>query len=180
MKTENTSILAQALAMLPVVHAAFDGAVGVAVADTEKILKYLPAKNLDFRTPLNSPIAEGSGLERLLRQNLTRLTARIGSQLHGVPYVVRIGAIPGIAGKVVGALVISQATDRQERFRFCAEMLKSQLAALSGVGESLRARGASAPAVNRSSAVAIADRVNRIGQELQKAVQLLEQEAESA
>lgn len=178
MKSENDHILEQASVALPVVHRVFNGEVGVAVADADKILKYLPAKNLDFRTPVNSPIAEGSGLQRLIRQGLPHLTARIGKELHGVPYRVKIGAIYNSVGNTVGALVITQTTDSQERLKRLASMLSGQVEALRNVGDDLQAGRPDARVSDESSAGAIADRLSKIGQELQRLAQLLDKEAE--
>lgn len=93
MNAENDTVLAEVARVLPLVQAALGHEVGIALTDREKILLYKPAQNLDLHTQPNSPLREGTGLYRIIHEQVPHTTIRVDKALHGVPYVAKAGAV---------------------------------------------------------------------------------------
>jgi hypothetical protein len=78
-------VLEKVATALPIIHKAFNGAIGISLTDTEKVLSYYPAKDLDFKTPINFSFREGSAVFEFMQKKLPYLKKRMDSQLHGFP-----------------------------------------------------------------------------------------------
>lgn len=140
MNDERQNILDKVATVLPTIHRAFDGEIGVALTDTEKFLMYHPAKNLDFRTQINSTFKEGSGVYRLMHEDLPFLKVKMDKRLHGFPYVVMVSAIKASHNDTIGAIIVSQSLDRQATLKDMASNLLNNVSSLAGTAEEITAQ----------------------------------------
>lgn len=139
--SEKQSCLDKFLVVLPLVHRAFDGEIGIALTDTEKFLMYHPAKNLDFATKLNTPpFREGSAVDILMRKKLPYLKQNMDKKLHGFPYRVMVVAISNDQEETIGSIVISQSLDHQATLKEMAADLLNNLSTLASTSEEVTAQ----------------------------------------
>ncbi len=75
---ENQAVLAEVARVLPIVQAALEQKVSIAVSDDEKILLYMPAKDLDLHVEINSPIRKGAGLFQITHEKVPQTTKGTG------------------------------------------------------------------------------------------------------
>lgn len=162
MSSKNEDILEKVAAVLPLVHRAFDGEIGVALADTEKMLMYYPAKDLDFKTPANFRFRKGSALYELIYDKLPYLKRRMDKQLHGVPYNVMVTAIYNDLNETIGAIVISQSLGRQSSLKDMAGNLLNNISTLASTAEEITAQS--------EEITGIAHTLARVAQESQNKV----------
>ncbi|MDF2572996.1 MAG: yfmS 9, partial [Sporomusa sp.] len=66
---ENEIIFEKLKYSLPLVQAVLNYEVGVALVDREKVLMYLPAKDLDLRVAVNKKLGEGTGLYKVIYED---------------------------------------------------------------------------------------------------------------
>jgi len=140
MRQVNREILEKVAMVLPVLHRAFDGAIGIALADKEKILLYKPAKDLDFRTPINAPFKEGSAIYKFTQERLPYLKERRDNKLHGFPYQVMLSAIRNDDEEIIGSLIISQSLDWQVSLKGMADNLLNSISTLASAAEEITAK----------------------------------------
>lgn len=140
MNSENDGIMEKVAVTLPLVHRAFDGDIGVALADTEKILMYYPAKNLDFKTPINFPFREESAVYELVHKKLPYLKKTMDKQLHGYPYKVMVTAITNNVNETIGAIIISQSLDHQSSLKDMASNILYSAGTLASTTEEISAQ----------------------------------------
>lgn len=149
MREEDAHVLQQVAAILPMVQAALNHEVGIAVTDKEKILLYRPANNLDLHTEINSPLRPGTGLYRVIHESLPQVTMKVDKALHGVPYVARAGAIYNSCGETVGALAFTQSLERQNALMEMATSLMNNISTLASTAEEITAQSQEISAVTR-------------------------------
>lgn len=144
MHDENKAVLETVATALPMFHRAIDGELGVALTDTEKFLLYLPAKDLDFRTQINSPIKEGSGVYRLIREKRSHLKTKMGK------YTVMVGAVYNNHGEIIGAIAVSQSLERQEALKEMADNLLNNISTLASTAEEITAQSQEIMGITRT------------------------------
>lgn len=152
MTSENESILEKIAATLSLVHKAFDGEIGVALADTEKILLYYPAKNLDFKTPINFPFREGSAVYELIHKKLPYLKKTMDKQLHGFPYKVMVTAINNNIHETIGAIIVSQSLEHQSSLKDMASNILDNISTLASTTEEITAQSEEIAGIARTLA----------------------------
>lgn len=152
MGSEQEGILEKVAAALPLVHRVFDGEIGIALADTEKMLMYYPAKDLDFKTPSNFPFREGSAVHELIHKKLPYLKRKMDKTLHGVPYKVMVTAIYNNANETVGAIIISQSLDHQSSLKDMAGSLLNNISTLASTTEEITAQSEEIAGIARTLA----------------------------
>lgn len=152
MNDENHAILEKVAFLLPIVHRAFDGDVGIALSDTEKFLAYYPAKDLDFQIQVNQPLKEGSGAYRLIHENISSLTTRIDKKVRGFPYKVMVGAVYNDDNVIVGSVVLSQSLGRQDTLKDMAGNLLNSISTLASTAEEITAQSEEITVITRTLA----------------------------
>ncbi|WP_371373770.1 methyl-accepting chemotaxis protein [Sporomusa aerivorans] len=136
----NQNTLEKVITVLPIIQGVFDHEIGVCMSDMHNVLLYSPAKDLDFHTKINSPLKPGSAIYRLIKERLPYLTARMDKKLHGVPYQVRVGAIYNQQKEMIGAVAITQSTDRYETLKEVAGHLLNNISTLASTAEEVTAQ----------------------------------------
>lgn len=163
MNSDNQAILDKVAAVLPLVHRAFDGEIGIALADNEKFLLYHPAKDLDFRTKLNTPpFKEGSAVDILIRKKLPYLKMNMDNQLHGFPYKVMAVAIYNENKEIIGAIIISQSLDHQANLKNMAGNLLNSISTLASTAEEITAQSEEMAGITRTLAETAKDSQKQI------------------
>lgn len=148
--SDNQDRLDKFAAVLPLVHKAFDGEIGIALTDTEKFLMYHPAKDLVFPTKLNTPpFRDGSAVAILMRKKIPYLKMNMDSQLHGFPYRVMVVAIHNNNEETIGAIVISQSLDQQATLKNMAGDLLNHISALASTSEEITAQSEEIAGITR-------------------------------
>ena len=138
---ESDEILLEALStFLPVIHRAFNGEVGVALADREKFIFYAPAKDLDFEIRKHQVLKEGSGAYRVIHEKSQMLQTTIDKKVRGFPYKVMVGAVNNQYGDIVGAVVFSQSLARQDQLKEMAANVLKNISTLASTAEEITAQ----------------------------------------
>lgn len=158
------TILEKFTVALPVFHAALDQEVGIQLTDTEKVLLYIPAKDLNFHTKVNATIKEGSGVQKLLREKLSHLTLRMDRQLHGVPYTVKIATICDDVGEIIGTVAVTQSLDRQDSLKKMANEVLININTLLCNAEEITAQSKEITVVTRALANLAKESENRVAE----------------
>ena len=150
MERESQNILDNVMAVLPMLHRAFDGEIGVGLADTENILLYLPAKDLDFGTKPPSPLKEASAVYKLIHGNMPHLKMKMDKKFVGVPYLIMVSAIKNDRNDTIGAIMISQSVERQAALKDMAGNLLNNVSTLAGTAEEITAQSEEIMAIVRT------------------------------
>lgn len=140
MADENQIILEKVAQSLPFVQQALDNEVGIVLSDTEKILSYIPAKDLDLHVEVNTPMKVGSGIYRILHEKLPRITTLVDKKLRGVPYSAKASPIYNSRHEVIGVISITQSMERQEALQEMARELLNNVSELASTAEELTAQ----------------------------------------
>lgn len=161
--SDNQGVLGKFAAVLPLVHRAFDGEIGIALTDTEKFLMYHPAKDLVFPTKLNTPpFRNGSAVDILMRKKLPCMKMNMDSQLHGFPYRVMVVAIHNDNEETIGAIVISQSLDHQATLKNMAGNLLNNISTLASTSEEITAQSEEIAGITRILAEAAEKSQNQV------------------
>ncbi|QDR80297.1 hypothetical protein [Sporomusa termitida] len=88
--------------------------VGVTVTDLEKILLYIPAKNLDMRARAGDPIPPGSAMAQAIKEK-RRVVRRGDKTLFGMPYIAACCPIFNETGAVIGGISVAESIDCHRR-----------------------------------------------------------------
>lgn len=115
------------------------GDTGISVSDTEKYLRYLPAKKLDLKIDPGLSIKAESAVRQAMNEN-RRVTRQFDKTLFGVPYLVIAVPIPDENGKVIGGLAVTESTDRQEHLRTMSGGLRDSTSVLASTTEEVNAQ----------------------------------------
>lgn len=140
MTEDDLAILENTAQILPMIQQAFDGEIGIALTDREKYLLYKPAKDLDLRNQVNDRIKEGTGLSRLFRENLPFLAMKVGKELYGVPYVVKVSSVYNTCHEMIGAIALTWSVARQEALKAMAGEVLNNVSTLASTTEEVTAQ----------------------------------------
>lgn len=152
MSDENLRILENVASAMPLFQNAFENTIGVALTDREKYLLYKPAKDLDLRNQVNDRIKEGTGLQRLFRENLPFLTMRVDKTLYGIPYIVKVSAIYNNRQEIIGAIALTWSVARQESMKEMAGNVLNSVSTLASTTEEITAQSQEIAATTRALA----------------------------
>jgi len=94
----------------------------IGVSDTSCYLCYYRTEVLDFRLQPGDPIRPDSMADRVMRSG-KRLSARVGAEVFGVPYIGVGVPIRDENGKVIGSLVTGTGIEIQEKTKVTANNL---------------------------------------------------------
>lgn len=158
----NQVVLDKVAEVLPLIHRAFDGEIGISLGDTEKFLLYYPAKDLDFKTNINSPFKEGSAIYRLMREKLPYLRVKMDKQLHGFPYMVMATAIHNERNETIGGIIISHSLDRQSTLKDMASNLLNSISTLASTAEEITAQTEEITSITKTLADVARDSQNQV------------------
>ncbi|MDX9871048.1 MAG: methyl-accepting chemotaxis protein [Clostridia bacterium] len=140
MSGSDATILENTRNALQIFHRIMNGEIGVGLADREKFLFYLPAKDLDLHAKLNQPLTPGTGIYRVIHEELPQLIMRVDKKVHGIPYVTRSGAIYNDEGGVIGSIAITQSMQRYETIKETSATLLDNITLLASNSEQITAQ----------------------------------------
>lgn len=162
MDEDNQDILNKVALALPLVQAALNHEMGIALTDREKYLLYTPSVNLDLKNQINAPIQKGTGLYRLFSENLPYLAMQVDKELYGIPYTVKIGAIHNQHNEIIGAIALTQSVARQETMKEMAANILNHISTLASTAEEITAQSQTITGVTGTLAKTTAESQNRV------------------
>ncbi|KKM12028.1 hypothetical protein SY88_05710 [Clostridiales bacterium PH28_bin88] len=112
--------------------------VGVFITDREKVLRYIPAKTLDLRIREGEPVPPATAAAQAMRKK-DRVVVEVGKEVYGIPYVAVGLPILDANQEVIGAIGISQSTERKNRLQEIADRLFSAIKTLTGTVQQIAA-----------------------------------------
>lgn len=124
---------------MPLVQKILNQEIGVALTDKEKVLMYIPAKDLDLKVEVNRTLREGTGLYKVIYENIPYFVAQLAHPT-GVNYITRVRPIHNQQGEIIGALAITQSVQRQEALKMLAGNLLHDISQLAGTTEEISAQ----------------------------------------
>lgn len=113
--------------------------VGVGVFDQEKLLYYKPGLFFDLGTPAGEPVKPSMGVYIAMREKM-RIVRKVDKSAFGKPYITVATPILGDDGQVVGAVSVTQSTDRQDALKKMAGSLGDSLTVLMSTAEEISAQ----------------------------------------
>lgn len=137
---ENFAIYEKLKFALPILQDVLEKEIGVSLADREKILLYKPAKNLDFKTEINSPLKQGTGLFRIIHEKLPHLVARIDNPQKNFHYISKGSAVYNGEGEIIGAIAFTQSIQRQQSMKNLAGNLLNDVTLLASTTQEISAQ----------------------------------------
>lgn len=97
--------------------------VTITVSGTEQILCYIPGKDLDHGHKPGDPVKPGSLIDRALKSK-DRISAEVGKELYGVPYIGQSLCFTDKSGSTIGAVAVCTPTTQAILVRETIENLK--------------------------------------------------------
>lgn len=138
MEKEKT-LLDYFIATAPYINDLTVGDIAIAVSDTEKIVLYLPGRELDHKIKVGDLVKEGSVVGTALASG-RRITRQVGREVYGVTYIGIGLPIRDKIGKIIGAISFNESLERQESLVHMADNLSSATRELSSSTENLAAQ----------------------------------------
>lgn len=102
----------------------------IGVSDSSRYLCYYPTEDLNFKLQPGDPIRPNSMADRVITSG-RRLSARVGAEVFGVPYIGVGVPIRDENGKVIGAIVTGTNIEIQEKTKLAANNLFASVKELS-------------------------------------------------
>lgn len=125
--------------VLPDVHKLMNGEAGVTLTDREKILVYIPARELDLKAHPGTELKPGSGIYKAVHEN-QRVSVRVDKKLYGVPYLAMAMPICDNGGEVIGSIALTQPLVAQEQLSEMAANLNQATTTLAAAAEEVSAQ----------------------------------------
>lgn len=113
--------------------------VAVAISDTEKILAYYPAKNLDHKILVGDKIKPGTVVQTAISSG-KRVFRRVGKEVYGTAYIGIGLPIKDSQGNIIGAISLNETTNRQDEVRTLADDLSNYAVEISATTQELSAQ----------------------------------------
>lgn len=123
---KNVTMLDHLLAVAPLINGFSFDDVGVFITDREKALLYIPAKGLDLRIREGDPVPPATAAAQAMREK-DRVVVEVGKEVFGIQYVAIGLPVFNANQEVIGAISISQSTERQGRLQEIADRLFSAI-----------------------------------------------------
>lgn len=123
--------------------------VGVCISNLGTALFYRQARTLDLKVRPGDALKPGSALHRAIHEK-RRVVVHVDASLYGVPYVAVGTPIFNEAKEVVGAVAISESTDRYEQLKQASAQIGMNIASIAGTSEEISAQTEEIAAASRS------------------------------
>jgi dipeptidase len=114
------------LAVAPLINGFSFDDVGVFITDREKALRYIPAKTLDLRIREGEPVRPATAAAQAMRKK-DRVIVEVDKEVFGIQYVAIGLPVFNANQEVIGAISISQSTEKQGRLQEIADRLLSTI-----------------------------------------------------
>lgn len=132
------TMLDHLVAVAPLINAFTIEDVGVFITDREKVLRYIPAQTLDLGIKEGEPVRPTTAAAQAMKKK-DRVVVEVGKEVYGVPYVAVGLPILDADGQVIGAIGISQSTERKNRLQEIADRLLGAIKTISGTIQQIAA-----------------------------------------
>ncbi|SHN63418.1 methyl-accepting chemotaxis protein [Desulfitobacterium chlororespirans] len=113
--------------------------VGVCVSNLDEVLFYKPALTLDLKVKPGDRIRSGSALFRAVHEK-RRVVIQMDSSLYGVPYVGVGNPILDAKQTVIGAITISESTERYEIMKKASAQIGINISSIASSSEEISAQ----------------------------------------
>lgn len=163
MVNEYNEELQQYINVLPVIKKMMFYDLGITVADCEKYIFSLSANGLNFTIPIGSPIKEGSGIYKAIHER-RQVFFRADKALRGVAYVVCSSPIYSKSGAIIGAISISESTERYDTLKEVADGLSKGISELASTSEEMSAQIEEIVAVSKNLSHSTKESVQRVNE----------------
>jgi uncharacterized protein YoxC len=114
------------LAVAPLINAFSFDDVGVLITDREKALRYFPAKTLDLHIKEGAHLPPATAAAQAMRKK-ERVVVEVAKEVYGIPYMAVGLPILDAKQELIGAISISQSTEKQKQLQEIADKLFSTL-----------------------------------------------------
>ena len=113
--------------------------VGVCISNLEQAVFYRRARSLDLKVQPGDPVKPGSGLHRAIQER-SRVSFKVDATLYGVPYIVVGTPIFNEQGEVIGAVAISESTQRYELLKQSSTKMGESIQTIASTAEEISAQ----------------------------------------
>ncbi len=113
--------------------------VGVCISNLEQAVFYRRARTLDLKVQPGDQVKPGSGLHRAMQER-RRVCFTLDATLYGVPYVVVGTPIVNAQGEVIGAVAISESTQRYELLKQSSAKMGESIQTIASTAEEISAQ----------------------------------------
>lgn len=113
--------------------------VGVCISNLEQAIFYRSARTLDLKVKPGDLVKPGSGLHRAMQER-RRVSFKTDAALYGVPYVVVGTPIVNEQGAVIGAVAISESTERYELLKQSSSRMGENIKTIASTAEEISAQ----------------------------------------
>lgn len=111
----------------------------IAICNLKKLCLYLPGENIKHNVHVGDPLIEDSGMAKAIKSR-EKITARVGSELFGIPYVVVAIPIVEDDNSISGGISISMSIEREDRVLRIAKELQDMIYAVTDMSVNLSSK----------------------------------------
>lgn len=136
--------------------------VGVCICDREKVLFYRPSRTLDLKVAPGDALKPGSGLYRAIHEKRRVVIVQKDASLYGVPYVGVGSPIKSDAGEIIGAITISESTQRYDLLKEASAKISCNIETIAGTAQEISAQTEEIAAASRTLTATIKNSQSRV------------------
>ena len=136
--------------------------VGVCICDLDKVLFYRPARTLDLKVAPGDAIKPGSALYRAIQEQRRVVVVQADASLYGVPYVGVGSPILDEQNAVIGAITISESTNRYDVLKQASTQVGQNIEAIASTAEEISAQTEEMAAASRTLTQTLTTSQNRV------------------
>ena len=161
MHDDDQQILNHYLHILPTFNSLVFADVGIGLFDTEKCLNYIPGKKMDLGAKPGDPVKPGSGTHQAI-QTRQRVVRKIDKSVYGRPYVVVAVPIFNSNNEVIGAVAVSEPTDKIDEMKSMSGKLSDNINTLASTTQEIAAQTEEIAATSRTLSQSATESKKRI------------------
>lgn len=113
---------------------------GIAIADRDKFLIYLPGEKLDLKIKPGDIIPEHLPIQTSMKEG-RRVIKTVGEEAYGIPYIAISIPVYGDEGRIIGGIAVQQSIEHKENLRAMSRQISDVLSPLVGTVQELTAQG---------------------------------------
>lgn len=160
MSDDNQQILEHYLHLLPAFNSMVFADVGIGLFDTEKCLNYIPGKKMNLGAKPGDPVKPGSGTHQAI-QTGQRVVRKVDKAVYGRPYVVVAVPIVNAKNEIIGAVAVSEPTDKIDEMKSMSGKLADNINTLASTTQEIAAQTEEIAATSRTLAQSAAESKKR-------------------
>lgn len=113
---------------------------GIAIADRDRFLTYLPGEKLDLKIKPGDIIPEHLPIQTSMNEG-RRVIKTVGKEVYGVPYIAISIPVYGDEGRIIGGIAVQQSIEHQENLLAMSRQISEVLTPLVATVQDLTAQG---------------------------------------